>query len=187
VEKRSATTQRPQKPRPPPPGSGQDWPARQTERRPSTRIAPWIGVGCPSFTLPSSINYGCDEGCGGATLRFTLVFYHRSMQSSNSTVYVSLGRKWPVVNFRRGPWLRAGCPGWSDGFPGQDAPGRLTRKKSPHLSRSKTPRLADAPGGFVRYTGGGLDGLRWNLFDAQSVKNMESGRLPPTTGEESKE
>jgi hypothetical protein len=43
--------------------------------------------------------------------------------------------------------------------------------------------LADAPGSFVRYTGGWLDGLGWNLFDAQSVKNMESGRVPPTTGE----
>jgi hypothetical protein len=43
--------------------------------------------------------------------------------------------------------------------------------------------LADAPGSFVRYTGGWLDGLGWNLFDAQSVKNMKSGRLPPTTRE----
>jgi hypothetical protein len=58
------------------------------------------------------------------------------------------------------------------------------RHKPPYLSRSRTPRLADAPGGFVRYTGAGLDGLGWNLFDAQSVKNMESGRLPPTTREE---
>jgi hypothetical protein len=62
-------------------------------------------------------------------------------------------------------------------------PGHLTRKKTDHLSNPQTPRLADAPGIFVRYTDGGLDGLGWNLFDAQSVKNMESGRVPPTTRE----
>jgi hypothetical protein len=55
--------------------------------------------------------------------------------------------------------------------------------KRMQVSRSRTPRLADAPGGFVRYTGAGPDGLGWNLFDAQSVKNVESGRLPPTTRE----
>jgi len=32
-------------------------------------------------------------------------------------------------------------------------PGHLTRAKTTHLTRLETPRLADAPGNFLWYTG----------------------------------
>jgi len=40
----------------------------QTNSRPRARIAPRLRVGCQSFTLPFSVNYGWDEDCNGSRL-----------------------------------------------------------------------------------------------------------------------
>ena len=56
-------------------------PDKQNSRIP-TGITPRIGVGCQSFILPSSVDYDCDEGCNVATLRFTLLLYHRLRQNA---------------------------------------------------------------------------------------------------------
>jgi hypothetical protein len=51
-------------------------------KQPTPRgIAPRIGVGCQSFTLPSSANYDCYEGGNGVTLRQIFPLYYRSRQS----------------------------------------------------------------------------------------------------------
>jgi len=51
---------------------------RQRNSRPRTSVAAGLGVGCQSFILPSSVDYDCcDEGCDGATLRFTVLSYYR--------------------------------------------------------------------------------------------------------------
>ena len=63
---------------------------RQQNSRPPTGIAPRLGVGCQSFTLPSSVNYNWDKGCNGATLRFTVLSYHRLRHSSSSKERFSL-------------------------------------------------------------------------------------------------
>jgi hypothetical protein len=59
----------------------------QQYSRPPTRIIPRIGVGCQSFTLPSSANYECYEGCNGFTLRRTFSLYYGSRRSQTASAW----------------------------------------------------------------------------------------------------
>jgi hypothetical protein len=57
--------------------------SNQIDSRPPKGIAPRIGVGCQSFTLPSSANFDCYEGGNGVILQLTTSLYCSSRQSQN--------------------------------------------------------------------------------------------------------
>jgi hypothetical protein len=60
--------------------------SNQRNSRPPKGIAPRIGVGCQSFTLPSSANYDCDEDCNDVTLHWhsNYIAHHNKVKLPSS-------------------------------------------------------------------------------------------------------